>query len=423
MKNRNAVFTAILLACFALWPAPTAFAVSPAPDGGYAGGNTAEGTDALLSLTSGIWDTALGFQALNHDTTGKNNTATGIRALFSNTSGSNDTAIGVYALYGNTIGWFNSAVGAFALTNNAIGNYNTATGYGALNHNTGDNNTAVGFGTLFRNTTGISNTASGYVALNNNTTGGFNTAEGVASLVNNTTGNFNTALGQAALAANITGSFNTALGAGAGLGVTTADHVICVGSGGANVSNSCFIGTPGVQGNVYVAGIYGAPISGGTATAVYIDSDGKLGTVLSSARFKQDIHGMDKASEAVLALRPVIFCYKKELDPKGIVQFGLIAEDVEKINPALAVRDKQGKPYSVRYDQVNAMLLNEFLKEHRKVEEQGRKAEAQEATVTQLKKGMEVLTAQLKEQAAQIQKVSAEVEMGKRATKVVLNNR
>ncbi len=132
---------------------------------------------------------------------------------------------------------------------------------------------------------------------------------------------------------------------------------------------------------------------------------------------------MDKASEAVLALRPVIFCYKKELDPKGIVQFGLIAEDVEKINPALVVRDKQGKPYSVRYDQVNAMLLNEFLKEHRKVEEQGRKAEAQEATVTQLKKGMEVLTAQLKEQAAQIQKVSAEVEMGKRATKVVLNNR
>src|SRR6266536_788664 len=372
MKNRNAVFTAILLACFALWPAPTAFAVSPAPDGGYAGGNTAEGTDALLSLTSGIWDTALGFQALNHDTTGKNNTATGIRALFSNTSGSNDTAIGVYALYGNTIGWFNSAVGAFALTNNAIGNYNTATGYGALNHTTGD---------------------------------------------------FNTALGQAALAANITGSFNTALGAGAGLGVTTADHVICVGSGGANVSNSCFIGTPGVQGNVYVAGIYGAPISGGTATAVYIDSDGKLGTVLSSARFKQDIHGMDKASEAVLALRPVIFCYKKELDPKGIVQFGLIAEDVEKINPALVVRDKQGKPYSVRYDQVNAMLLNEFLKEHRKVEEQGRKAEAQEATVTQLKKGMELLTAQLKEQAAQIQKVSAEVEMGKRATKVVLNNR
>jgi hypothetical protein len=162
---------------------------------------------------------------------------------------------------------------------------------------------------------------------------------------------------------------------------------------------------------------------------VIIDTNGHLGTVVSSARFKDAIKPMDKASEAILALQPVTFRYKHELDPEGIPQFGLVAEEVEKVNPDLVARDDQGKAYTVRYEAVNAMLLNEFLKEHRKVEEQGRKEQELEATIAQLKsavaqqqEGMEVFTATLKEQASQIQKVSAQLEITKPAPQMVLNN-
>jgi hypothetical protein len=148
---------------------------------------------------------------------------------------------------------------------------------------------------------------------------------------------------------------------------------------------------------------------------VLVNSSNKLGTTTSSKRFKEDIKSMDKASEAILALRPVSFRYKKEIDPAGTSQFGLVAEDVEKVDPELVVRDKEGKPFTVRYDAVNAMLLNEFLKAHRKIREQ-------EATISQLKKGMEVFAATLKEQAAEIQKVSAQLEAGRSAPQVVLNN-
>jgi hypothetical protein len=130
---------------------------------------------------------------------------------------------------------------------------------------------------------------------------------------------------------------------------------------------------------------------------VYVDIDGKLGTATSSARFKDQIKPMDKASEAILALKPVTFRYKKEIDSKGIPQFGLVTEEVEKVNSDLVLRDKEGKPYTVRYDAVNAMLFNEFLKEHRKVE--------------QLEAAVATLVTTVKEQAAQIQKVSAQVEM------------
>jgi hypothetical protein len=227
-----------------------------------------------------------------------------------------------------------------------------------------------------------------------------------------------------------TGTGNTALGAFAGNGVTTASNVIAIGILGANVDNSCYIGN-----------IFGATSPGGVA--VFVNSDGKLGTNVSSRRFKDDIKPMDEASEAILALQPVTFRYKKEFDPTGAAQFGLVAEDVEKVNPDLVVHDKEGKPYSVRYDQVNAMLLNEFLKEHkaflegqRKVEEQGRKIQEQdhkiaqqEATITDLKStvsqqqtGMEALTAQLEEQAAEIQKVSAQVEMSRSSAQRVADN-
>jgi hypothetical protein len=155
------------------------------------------------------------------------------------------------------------------------------------------------------------------------------------------------------------------------------------------VNNSCFIGN-----------IFGATSSGGTA--VFIDSDGKLGTATSSQRFKEQVKPMEQASEALYALKPVTFRYQKGIDPQGIPQFGLVAEDVEAVNPHLVVRDKEGKPYTVRYEAVNAMLLNEFLKEHRKNEEQ-------EKTIAELKSGMTALAAMAKEHAAQIQKVSAQL--------------
>ena len=151
--------------------------------------------------------------------------------------------------------------------------------------------------------------------------------------------------------------------------------------------------------------------SGGTA--VFINNSGKLGTSTSSRRFKEEIKPMDTASEAVLALKPVTFRYKKEVDSDGIPQFGLVAEDVEKVNPDLVLRDKEGKPYTVRYDQVNAMLLNEFLKEHRKNEEQESKIEEQETKIARQEQQIEALTAGL-------QKVSAQLEMSKPAAQTVL---
>jgi hypothetical protein len=141
-----------------------------------------------------------------------------------------------------------------------------------------------------------------------------------------------------------------------------------------------------------------------------------------SQRFKDDIKPMDKASEAILALKPVTFRYKQEIDPARSPQFGLVAEDVEKVDPDLVVCDANGKVYTVRYDAVNAMLLNEFIKEHRKVEEQAREIQKQKATITELKKGMETVVAHLKEQASQIQKVSAQLEARKSSPQIVLNN-
>jgi hypothetical protein len=392
MKNRNVLFTTILLtfACFAL-PQRTQ-AVSPAPDGGYPGGNTAEGQDALLSLTTGSYNTAVGIFALRSDTTGSFNTALGAGTLLANvgnpSSGDGDE---------------NTAVGAGALLSNSTGGGNTANGGFALFYNTtGSSDTATGDRALFSNMTGNSNTANGLNALQANTTGNQNTAAGAAALFSNTAGGQNTAVGDNALANNTTGSGNIALGLGAGGIVTTANNVICIGTVGNNVDNSCFIGN-----------IFNATSSGGTA--VLVNSNGRLGTMTSSARFKDEIKPMAEASEALLALRPVTFRYKKAIDPEAKCQFGLVAEDVEKVNRDLVVRDKDGKPYSVRYDQVNAMLLNEFLKEHRKVERL-------EATVVRQQQGMEALAPQIKEQAAQIQKVNAQIELSGAQTTLAGNN-
>ena len=300
--------------CFAFLP--LAHAVNPAPDGGYPNGNTAEGTGALFSLTSGAWNTADGFQALKSDTTGGASSAVGYRALFSNTTGAANTAVGAQALY------------------------------------------------------------------------------------NNVGGSHNTALGQNA-GINIRGSYNIDIGNAGAVGDT----------------NTIRIGSAGIQTDTYISGIHGHPLpDNGTLQPVFVNNAGQLGTLTSpsSARFKEEIKPMDKVSEAILALKPVTFRYKKELDPNGVPQFGLVAEDVVKVNPDLVKRDGDGKLYTVRYEAVNAMLLNEFLKEHRKVDQL-------QATATEQAQEIKQLTATVKEQAAQIQKVSAKVEVRRPAPHVVVN--
>jgi hypothetical protein len=337
----------VMLACFALLP-PKAFGVLPAPDGGYANDNTAEGTNALFSLTTGAFNTAIGSKALFGNTTGGQNTATGDHALRHNTTGSQNTATGTRALFDNS---------------------------------TGLQNTANGENALYFNTIGERNTANGYFALGENTTGSDNTANGEAALLRNTTG-----------------SNNIGLGDNAGEALTTGSNNIDIGNPGVTAeSNTIRIGEEGKQTDTFIAGIHGETVTG---SAVFINSAGRLGTVPSSQRFKDNITPMDKLSEGLFALEPVTFHYKKELDPVGGSQFGLVAEQVVKVNPDLVVRDKEGKPYSVRYDQVNAMLLNEFLKEHREVQE--------------LKKEVAALTAGL-------QKVSAQFEASKTAPQVVNN--
>ncbi len=379
----------LVLGCFGLLT--RAQAVGPDTDGTIPGSNNGEGTGVLVSRTTGVWNTGTGFEALHDLTVGNQNTATGLRALFSDTNGGFNTATGVLSLFSNTSGFFNSATGAYSLANNTIGNNNTANGYGALYYNTeGDQNTATGHAALYRNTTGNFNTANGCNALLNNTTGGSNTATGVNALYLNTTGVLNTAHGVGALFANTTGNSNTALGQRAGDRVTTANNVIAIGFGvsGANVSNSCFIGN-----------IRNVATQNADAIPVLIDSAGQLGTISSSRRFKDKIKPMDQTSEAILALKPVTFHYKS--DASGTPQFGLIAEEVAEVNPDLVVRDENGEIYTVRYDAVNAMLLNEFLKEHRRMQE--------------LEKQIEKLTAGL-------QKVSDQLELSKPAPQIVVGN-
>jgi uncharacterized coiled-coil protein SlyX len=405
---------ALLLICFALLPIHV-LGVVPPPDGGYPGGNTAEGQGALLNLTSGTFNTAVGFFSLRALTDGKFCTGVGAGALFANAADQN-TAVGAGALLSNTTGENNTASGAFALTSNTTGQDNTATGVNALlsnidgfrnnavginalsSHTTGAFNNAFGADALSSDTGGQANSAFGESALVHNTTGSDNTAIGFTALFGNTTGSENTAIGFAALGNTTTGNGNIALGSFTGGGVSTANNVICIGANvaGFNVDNSCFIGN--------IRDTLVAP----DAAPVLIDSAGKLGTTSgSSRRFKKEIKLIDKASEAILALKPVTFHYKS--DTTDTPQFGLIAEEVAEVNPDLVVRDKNGEIYTVRYDAVNAMLLNEFLKEHRKNEEQRATIGRLETTVAKQESGLQAVTARLEEQATQIQKVSAQL--------------
>jgi trimeric autotransporter adhesin len=429
--RRSFLLIPLVLATFALSPMARAACREGCNDT-----NTYLGDDALLNNTTGTGNVAIGLQALFENTTGFGNTASGFTALHDNTIGGENTAAGDGALFSNTTGSSNTANGANALLFNISGDNNTASGEGAMqNYITGSNNTANGFEALFgdsrdrstgsfntangvqalfSNTTGGSNTASGYLALFGNTTGSFNVANGANALqsnttaggnvanggfalFSNTTGTNNVAEGFDALIDNTTGSNNIAVGPGAGGNLTTGHNNIDIGFVGvAGEGNTIRIGTQGTQTKTFVAGINGVAIRG---VAVKVAADGQLGTAPSSARFKQNIKPMDQASEAIHALKPVTFHYKKEIDPGGTSQFGLVAEEVEKVNPDLVVRDNEGKPYSVCYEAVNAMLLNEFLKEHRKNEEQ-------EATIAQLKRDSAEQQRQIETLTTGLQRVS-----------------
>jgi Chaperone of endosialidase len=374
----------LVFACFAL--SQSAQGVVPPPDGGYPGGNTAEGQNALLSLTTGPFNTAVGWLSLFSNTDGSFNTAVGAGALALNIGdqgglGNDNTAVGTAALLNNINGYANTAIGSFALFNNGGGVNNTAVGHNALTNSTSGNaNVAVGTG-----------------ALANHATGSNNTAVGRDALLNDTTGESNVAIGRSALVNNTSGVTNIAIGTDSGTSVSTASNIVCIGFGvgGANVDDTTWIGN-----------VFGVTTQSGTTAPVIVSNNGQLGTVASSERFKKDIASMQKTSEAILALRPVTFHYRT--DAGNTPQFGLIAEEVAKVNPALVLPDKEGKPYTVRYEQVNAMLLNEFLKEHKTVQEQG-------AMIARQQKAIETLTAGL-------QKVSAQLEMSKPAPKTVLNN-
>ena len=403
------VLILFLLVCFAFLP--RAQAVLPPPDGGYPGANTAEGTNALFSLTTGSSNTAIGNGALFTNSTGSSNTATGDRALANNRSAHNNTATGFFALFSNTSGDSNTATGFQTLLRNVGGVANTATGSQALLSNwTGSSNTATGSDALRSNTSGYGNTATGSQALFITMTGRYNTASGVQALFSNTTGRYNTAIGVSALQ-NSTGGGNIALGFEAGFNVTTASNVICIGTEGRNVSNSCYIGK-----------IFGQISSRGSA--VFINSDGKLGTATSSRRFKEQIKPMERTSEVLFALKPVTFHYKQGLDPEGIAQFGLVAEEVAKVNRDLIVRDKEGEPFSVRYEAVNAMLLNEFLKEHKRVQELKATVAKQEANAARQQKQIDGLTAGLQKVSAKLAAAGPSrggLEASEPAPRVVLN--
>ena len=383
--------------------------------------NTATGTLALTWNTTGADNTANGAFALYNNYTGSRNVANGFQALRANSSGIDNTATGMNALYTNN-GNYNTADGYKALEKNTTGSSNTASGLNALNKNTiGSSNAANGAYALYSNSSGIDNTASGFDALYSNINGPNNTASGYGALFSNISGPANTAIGSNALYSNTSGGSNIVLGFQAGFNLTTGSFNIDIGNAGvAAEANTIRIGTVGSQSNAYIAGISGVTVAGGIG--VIVDGSGHLGTVVSSARFKEAIQPMDKASEAILGLKPVTFRYRHELDPEAIPQFGLIAEEVEKVNPALVARDDEGKPYTVRYEAVNAMLLNEFLKEHRKVEELEGAVAEQQSTNSELRKEIGELKAAMREQAAEIRKVSDKAALNRSTPQMVASN-
>jgi trimeric autotransporter adhesin len=415
-------------------------AVVPPPDGGYPNGNTAEGDDALLNLTTGEFNTAVGWVSLLSDTTGSFNTAVGAATLLANTANEN-TATGAGALLFNNTGTQNTANGAFALINNTTGSANTAVGNAALQANTtGISNTAIGAFALqasnstFNTAVGVGalmanqfseNTAVGHLALAANTLGGSNTAVGFQALMSELDGFFNAAFGDDAMESHMHGDRNTAVGVGALGQITSGDKNTAIGSDAGSApttgSGNVYIGadvagTNGETDHTYIRNINTTSVSGGGTDTVTINlSTGLLGHLSSSRRHKEQIQPMNDASETLYLLKPVTYRYKKEIDVTQSLDYGLVAEEVATIDPNLVARDRDGQIETVRYTAVNAMLLNEFLKEHKAFVEEQHKVEKLQATVAQQQKQIEALTTGL-------QKISVHLELNKSAPQTVLNN-
>ena len=360
--------------------------------------NTAGGTGALGNNTTGKDNTAFGFDTLTTNTTGSLNTAYGLEALFSNTTGRNNTAGGVDALFSNTTGSNNTAYGLDTLSRNTTGYLNAAFGVNALSNNTlGYSNTASGVQALFQNTTGFYNAAHGFNTLNHNTTGAYNSALGVKALFSTTSGGKNTAFGAQALLAT-TGSGNTAIGYSAGSHLQSGDFNIYVGNTAsvgttAVTSESNTIRLGQVQTRTFIAGIRGVNV-GSSGVNVVINSVGQLGTLVSSARYKRDIHDMGEGSQGLYSLRPVTFRYKQ--DTQGQRQYGLIAEEVAKVYPELVTKGADGKVESVQYHELIPMLLNEVQRQQQKLDAQAQelaKLKAQAQQVAELKARLERLEA------------------------------
>ena len=365
------LFTPLAFVCFGL--SPVVRAVSPAPDGFYPGSNTAEGQDALFHFTNGGFNTAIGSHALYADTTASSNTA----------------------------------VGSFVMALHSSGNQNVTVGQGALANNSGSGNVAVGFKALRGG--GMPD-----APVNNQTAVDFNEALGYEALFYQIGSQYNSGFGWRALFNNRTGGSNTAMGHEAGYNVTGNGNVDI----GAGVE-----GVVGENNTTRIRNIGTTPLN--TGRFVHVDANGKLGYVVSSERYKDDIKPMDKTSEALFALKPVTFRYKGDIDPSHAKMFGLIAEEVAEVNPDLVVRNAKGEVDTIRFDSLNAMLLNELLKENRKLQRIEVIAAQQkkdfEATIAQREKQIKSLTASLRDQATQIQKVCARLEASKPAPQVVNN--
>jgi hypothetical protein len=349
MKITTLLLLALMVACFGLLPQVQA--VNPAPDGCYGNFTTAEGCNALAGLGAGAGNTGVGWYALFSAGDSSFSTGVGGGALALNNADSN-TAVGAAALLLNTSGLENVAVGTDALVFNGSGSADSAVGAFALFNNIGTSNTAIGDRALFTNSSGDSNTAVGH-----------------AALMGNSTGHSNIAIGYQALISNDTGSGNIGIGSAAGNNVVTANGVICIGNvAGADVDN-----------RTYIANIPATTVSGGGTDTVTVNlSTGLLGHLSSSRRYKEEVQPMNKASETLYRLKPVTYRFKKEIDATQSLDYGLVAEEVAEVDPNLAIRDGKGQIESVRYTAINAMLLNEFLKEHKKVEQ----LEKQVATLT-----------------------------------------
>ena len=440
--------TPLFIVTFALaWLglSPSAQAVVPKPDGGYGlplygAGNTAEGDDAMFRLAAGGYNTGLGWVALYSNifgsfntavgsaallaNTASENTATGAGALLFNSTGSQNTANGAFALIHNTTGMTNTAVGDAALEANTTGISNTAIGAFALQASNSTFNTAVGVGALMANQFS-ENTAVGHLALAANTLGGSNTAVGFQALMSEIDGFFNAAFGDDAMESHMHGDRNTAVGIGALGQLTSGDKNTAIGSDAGSApttgSGNVYIGADvaganGETDHTYIRNINTTSVSGGGTDTVTINlSTGLLGHLSSSRRHKEHIQSMNDASETLYLLKPVTYRYKKEIDVTQSLDYGLVAEEVATIDPNLVARDKDGQIETVRYTAVNAMLLNEFLKEHKAFVEEQRKVENLQATVAQQQKAIEALTAGL-------QKVSAQLEVSKSAPQTVLND-